>query len=55
MTQFLSLGAQIPLLRRLFGRAAPRKASMAEVKRRLRIDLADMPQYLKDDIGLSDD
>ena len=39
MTQFLSLGAQIPLLRRLFGRSAPRKASMAEVKRQVLDDV----------------
>ena len=55
MTQILSLGAQIPLLRRLFGRKIPHETSMEEVKRRLRIDLVDLPQYLKDDIGLNDD
>lgn len=55
MTLTMSLGAYIPLLRRVFARKVAPRPDMAEVKRRLRIDLVDMPKYLKDDIGLHDD
>lgn len=40
---------------RLFGRKRNRAPDMREVRRRLRIDLADLPEYLKRDIGLFDD
>ncbi|WP_413868987.1 hypothetical protein [Albidovulum sp.] len=40
---------------RLFGRKSTCSHDIREVKRRLRIDLAHMPDYLKRDIGLFDD
>lgn len=43
------------LLARLFGRKRTGAPDMREVRRRLRIDLADLPEYLKRDIGLFDD
>lgn len=43
------------LLNRLFRRKSARVANIREVKRQLGIDLADLPEYLKRDIGLFDD
>ncbi len=39
----------------LFGRHSAKPASRADIKRRARIDLAHLPPYLKQDIGLFDD
>lgn len=55
MTRILSLGANSPLLLRWLGRKAKDKDDIREIKRKLRIELADMPRYLKRDIGLYDD
>ena len=43
------------LFRWLFGRHSAKPASRADIKRRARIDLAHLPPYLQQDIGLFDD
>lgn len=51
----LPFWANNPVFNKFFGRRAAHGDDLRAVKRRLRIELADLPDYLKKDIGLDDD
>jgi hypothetical protein len=51
----LPVRATSSLFERLFRRKSADVTDIREVKRRLRIELVDLPDYLKRDIGLFDD